>query len=147
MKLCENKNVKLVNVKHKFTPCKLIRHYFCPLLFISILLHQQSLSINDTLLLVSIIIIICPPQHGLTGQSWYSLEASRAVNQAVGRVIRHKDDYGAVILCDSRFAASNFKTQLSAWIRPYITNYNKFGPVMKDISQFFRQALTSVSAS
>lgn len=90
------------------------------------------------------IIIFHPSQHGLTGQTWYSLEASRAVNQAVGRVIRHKDDYGAVILCDSRFADSNFKTQLSAWIRPYIMNYNKFGPVMKDISQFFRQALTVV---
>lgn len=81
-------------------------------------------------------------KHGLTGQTWYSLEASRAVNQAVGRVIRHKDDYGAVILCDSRFAENHFKTQLSAWIRPFIMNYNKFGPVMKDITQFFRQALT-----
>lgn len=90
------------------------------------------------------IITFLPSQHGLTGQTWYSLEASRAVNQAVGRVIRHKDDYGAVILCDSRFADSHFKTQLSAWIRPFIMNYNKFGPVMKDITQFFRQAYTMV---
>ena len=29
----------------------------------------------------------------------------RAVNQAVGRVIRHKHDYGAIILADERFAA------------------------------------------
>ncbi|KAG0710781.1 Regulator of telomere elongation helicase 1 [Chionoecetes opilio] len=78
-------------------------------------------------------------KHGLTGQAWYNLEASRAVNQAVGRVIRHKDDYGAIILCDSRFASVHFKSQLSAWIRPHIVNYNKFGPVMKNISQFFKQ--------
>lgn len=62
----------------------------------------------------------------------------------MGRVIRHKDDYGAVILCDNRFAASHFKNELSAWIRPYVAAYNKFGPVMKDITQFFKQAKSSV---
>lgn len=79
-------------------------------------------------------------QKGLTGQAWYQLEASRAVNQAIGRVIRHKDDFGAIILCDSRFAASNFKVQLSAWVRPHINTYNVFGPAMRDIIQFFKNA-------
>lgn len=40
--------------------------------------------------------------QGLTGADWYKLQASRAVNQAVGRVIRHRQDYGAIILCDTR---------------------------------------------
>ena len=34
---------------------------------------------------------------------WYSQEAARAVNQAIGRVIRHRHDYGAIIFCDDRF--------------------------------------------
>lgn len=38
----------------------------------------------------------------LGGQEWYRQQSSRAVNQAVGRVIRHKHDYGAIILCDER---------------------------------------------
>ena len=38
----------------------------------------------------------------LTGEEWYVQQASRAVNQAVGRVIRHRNDYGAIILCDER---------------------------------------------
>lgn len=38
----------------------------------------------------------------LTGEEWYSQLASRAVNQAVGRVIRHRHDYGAIIFCDER---------------------------------------------
>ena len=37
----------------------------------------------------------------------YVQTAMRAVNQAVGRVIRHKHDYGAIILADERFASRN----------------------------------------
>ena len=39
----------------------------------------------------------------LSGDEWYRQQATRAVNQAIGRVIRHTDDYGAIILCDKRF--------------------------------------------
>jgi len=39
----------------------------------------------------------------LTGEDWYTQQATRAVNQAVGRVIRHKHDFGAIIFCDERY--------------------------------------------
>ena len=38
----------------------------------------------------------------LTGQGWYTQSASRAINQAVGRVIRHQKDWGAIFLLDDR---------------------------------------------
>lgn len=41
--------------------------------------------------------------RALSGEAWYVQQASRAVNQAMGRVIRHRHDYGAIILCDERF--------------------------------------------
>ncbi|GIM16984.1 hypothetical protein Vretimale_19544, partial [Volvox reticuliferus] len=41
----------------------------------------------------------------LTGEAWYTNTAMRAVNQAMGRVIRHRWDYGAILLPNSRYAA------------------------------------------
>lgn len=43
----------------------------------------------------------------MTGEEWYSQQASRAINQAVGRVIRHRHDYGAIIFCDERSVLQN----------------------------------------
>lgn len=42
-------------------------------------------------------------KSNLTGQMWYQQSASRAVNQALGRVIRHKNDWGAIFLLDERY--------------------------------------------
>ena len=38
----------------------------------------------------------------MTGHGWYMQQTFRSVNQAIGRVIRHKNDYGAIFLIDSR---------------------------------------------
>ncbi|XP_015515534.2 regulator of telomere elongation helicase 1 homolog isoform X1 [Neodiprion lecontei] len=79
-------------------------------------------------------------KESLTGQQWYQLEASRAVNQAIGRVIRHKNDYGAIILCDCRFENPGFRKQLSAWLQPHIKKFTNFGMITKDLREFFRAA-------
>ncbi|XP_076749347.1 regulator of telomere elongation helicase 1 isoform X1 [Xylocopa sonorina] len=79
-------------------------------------------------------------KEALSGQQWYQLEASRAVNQAIGRIIRHKSDYGAIILCDCRFDNPNFKKHLSAWLRPYIKSFSQFGVIIKELKDFFKYA-------
>ncbi|XP_055844021.1 regulator of telomere elongation helicase 1 homolog [Episyrphus balteatus] len=79
----------------------------------------------------------------LNGNAWYSLEATRAVNQAIGRVIRHRNDYGAILLCDSRFNQPGQISQLSAWIREHLKGsqqHQSFGPVIGELSRFFRNA-------
>ncbi|XP_071712250.1 regulator of telomere elongation helicase 1 homolog [Rutidosis leptorrhynchoides] len=76
----------------------------------------------------------------LTGDEWYSQQASRAVNQAVGRVIRHRHDYGAIIFCDERFTKSSHQSQISLWIQPHIKCYSKFGDVVFTLTRFFRDA-------
>uniref|UniRef100_A0A1B0CHR4 Regulator of telomere elongation helicase 1 homolog n=1 Tax=Lutzomyia longipalpis TaxID=7200 RepID=A0A1B0CHR4_LUTLO len=80
----------------------------------------------------------------VSGNDWYSLEASRAVNQAIGRVIRHKNDYGAILLCDSRFQSPQQKNQLSRWVQGHLNtpgaNGTSFGPLIGEVSRFFRNA-------
>lgn len=77
-----------------------------------------------------------------TGQAWYNMEATRAVNQAIGRVIRHKDDYGAIFLCDQRF--HQYKSGLSRWVQSHLTQPNTgkftFGPVLGELNKFFKHA-------
>ncbi|XP_044310765.1 regulator of telomere elongation helicase 1 isoform X3 [Varanus komodoensis] len=80
----------------------------------------------------------------LSGNNWYRQQASRAVNQAIGRVIRHRLDYGAIFLCDHRFVSTDLRAQLSSWVQPYIKVYEKFGHVIREVSHFFRTAQQSV---
>ncbi|XP_045385335.1 regulator of telomere elongation helicase 1 isoform X2 [Lemur catta] len=82
----------------------------------------------------------------LSGQEWYRQQASRAVNQAIGRVIRHRQDYGAVFLCDHRFAYADARAQLPSWVRPYVKVYENFGHVIRDVAQFFRVAQKTMPA-
>uniref|UniRef100_A0A8C8YEY4 Regulator of telomere elongation helicase 1 n=1 Tax=Prolemur simus TaxID=1328070 RepID=A0A8C8YEY4_PROSS len=83
----------------------------------------------------------------LSGQEWYRQQASRAVNQAIGRVIRHRQDYGAVFLCDHRFAYADARAQLPSWVRPYVKVYENFGHVIRDVAQFFRGGGRAVAPS
>ena len=85
----------------------------------------------------------------LSGDEWYFLEATRAVNQAIGRVIRHKNDYGAILLCDLRFNQPKQKSQLSSWIQGHLnkTQSFTFGQIIGDISRFFRNATQTVKFS
>ncbi|XP_030646953.1 regulator of telomere elongation helicase 1 [Chanos chanos] len=76
----------------------------------------------------------------LSGQEWYRQQASRAVNQAIGRVIRHRQDYGAIFLCDHRFKNNDVKAQLPSWVKPYIRIHDNFGTVVREAAQFFRVA-------
>ncbi len=59
----------------------------------------------------------------LSGEEWYLQQAACAVNQAIGRVIRHRFDYGAMIFLDARFetlVTEAAKPFVSTWIRPFV---------------------------
>lgn len=83
-----------------------------------------------------------------TGEDWYNLEASRAVNQAIGRVIRHRNDYGAILLCDSRFCNSGQESRLSGWVQTHLKNsstHRSFDATSGELRMFFEKAIRMVN--
>lgn len=74
----------------------------------------------------------------LSGDTWYVQQAIRAVNQAMGRVIRHRKDYGAIILCDERFQQSSVRHQLSKWLRDKVEFHPNFGAASGSLTKFFK---------
>lgn len=76
----------------------------------------------------------------LSGHEWYTQQAHRAVNQAIGRVIRNKNDYGAVLLLDNRFSLSGNQEGLSKWVRPHILPDEGMGRTIGALSRFYKEA-------
>lgn len=79
----------------------------------------------------------------LSGEEWYSLQAVRAVNQAIGRTIRHKNDFGIVLFCDERFSSQHVRSQLSKWLRPHISVAPSFEAARLSMESFFAFAKTA----
>ncbi|EJT75898.1 DEAD_2 domain-containing protein [Gaeumannomyces tritici R3-111a-1] len=50
-------------------------------------------------------------------REFYENACMRAVNQSIGRAIRHRGDYAAIVLLDSRFGADRIRGKLPGWIR------------------------------
>ncbi|KAK0815837.1 ATP-dependent DNA helicase chl1 [Friedmanniomyces endolithicus] len=63
----------------------------------------------------------------------------RAVNQAVGRVIRHKDDWAGIVLMDQRYAQKRIREKLPGWIRESFPTESPshLRGVTKDAKRFF----------
>lgn len=50
-------------------------------------------------------------------RDFYENACMRAVNQSIGRAIRHQGDYAAIVLVDRRFATQRIRGKLPGWIR------------------------------
>jgi len=86
----------------------------------------------------------------VTGEQWYVQQAARAVNQAIGRVIRHRKDYGIILLCDERFVGWTKQSLLSKWMKDKVQIMEAFGPIVGKVTKFFemhKQAEGSVGCA
>lgn len=73
----------------------------------------------------------------LSGSDWYDIQGYRALNQALGRCIRHRKDWGAIILLENRFCDNRHSKRLSKWITPLLQKRSSnFKGAMEELLQF-----------
>ena len=83
----------------------------------------------------------------LDGQAWYTLQAFRAYNQALGRCLRHIDDYGAILLVDDRFARRENLRKLSGWVQGAATAERSFADTIQALERFFADKPVATTSS
>ena len=72
-----------------------------------------------------------------TGSSWYNEQAFRALNQGLGRCIRHSRDYGAIIILESRFVNKEMQKKLSRWFRDVIRIAKSDRALIQELKAFY----------
>lgn len=76
----------------------------------------------------------------ISGQSYYHNLCMRAVNQSIGRAIRHANDYATIVLCDERYS-TNTKVwnSLPQWILKSSCRENlAFGVTLRNVRSFLK---------
>ncbi|ESQ34722.1 hypothetical protein EUTSA_v10009302mg, partial [Eutrema salsugineum] len=95
----------------------------------------------------------------LGGSEWYCQQAYRALNQAAGRCIRHRFDYGAIIFLvmislrspcfdvpDERYRQPRNRVSISKWLRQSIKLYDNFEESMQGLRSFFNSVKERVDS-
>eukprot|EP00210_Caulerpa_lentillifera_P006789 g6488.t1 len=73
----------------------------------------------------------------MNGNAWYNQQAFRALNQGIGRCIRHKNDFGAILLLDSRFASQERISYVSRWVRSQAQEFQSFSQSIASVREFY----------
>ncbi|KAH8175198.1 hypothetical protein LIA77_03616 [Sarocladium implicatum] len=74
-------------------------------------------------------------------RDFYENACMRAVNQSIGRAIRHRGDYAAIVLVDRRYGAPRIRTKLPGWIQGGLvqdSHEKGLGGLMGALGGFFR---------
>ena len=73
----------------------------------------------------------------LMGRDWYEIQAFRALNQALGRCIRHKKDWGAILMVDGRYSKNpRYVNSLSKWVRGKVVHYDNSNNMLNTLKTF-----------
>lgn len=76
-----------------------------------------------------------------TARDFYENACMRAVNQSIGRAIRHQGDYAAIVLVDRRYGTDRIRSKLPGWIRGGLvgdSHEKGLGGLMGALGGFFR---------
>lgn len=76
------------------------------------------------------------------GREFYENSCMRAVNQCIGRAIRHVNDFAAIVMIDQRYDSPRIQAKLPAWIRGSLVSSPAVRPTqmtMQRLSKFFAE--------
>ena len=74
-------------------------------------------------------------------RSFYENACMRAVNQSIGRAIRHQRDFASIILLDRRYSTPHIADKLPGWIKQGVVQRKRdvlFQDVVESLQEFFR---------
>lgn len=78
-------------------------------------------------------------------KDYYENACMRAVNQSIGRAIRHRNDYAVIVLVDKRYATERIRGKLPGWIAEAVVQVDssrkdegRVVDVVKAVGGFFR---------
>jgi chromosome transmission fidelity protein 1 len=75
---------------------------------------------------------------GEVAREFYENATMRAVAQAVGRAIRHRGDYAAVLLVDARYEGERIQGKLPRWMRGSVRSGCDMGSIQSGLREFFK---------
>jgi chromosome transmission fidelity protein 1 len=76
------------------------------------------------------------------GRDFYENSCMRAVNQCIGRAIRHVNDYAAIVMIDRRYDSARIQGKLPGWIRGSLVSSPSERPAqiaVQRLSRFFAE--------
>ena len=77
-------------------------------------------------------------QAKAAGREYVENTCMRAVNQCIGRAIRHRNDYAAVVLIDRRYRSSKIRSKLPVWMKgSMLPDGTSFRTTEDSIKSFF----------
>ena len=82
-----------------------------------------------------------------SGSEYYDDITMKAVNQSIGRSIRHAKDYASILLLDKRYSKSNIQSKLPNWIRSRLVVCDSFGPAFSQVTRFFKSKNSIATAT
>lgn len=80
---------------------------------------------------------------GISSQSFYEELCMKAVNQSIGRVIRHSRDYATIVLLDCRYQQDHIIQKLPHWINQTTNKQETFGKAFACLTQFYQKKKSS----
>ncbi|KAJ8733182.1 hypothetical protein PYW08_001480 [Mythimna loreyi] len=74
---------------------------------------------------------------GSAGNIYYESLCMKAVNQCIGRAVRHANDYACVLLVDERFSRPQTMAALPSFVQKSLISNCNFGMTIGNVAKFF----------